>query len=152
VLELLVADLMTEKVVFARVSDTLDVVFDVMAKNQFRHLPVVNRDQEVIGIVSQRDLVGTALFSDKTLTLSQVRDFLRNVTVGEVMIRGAETTEPEVTAREAGLTMLENKFGCLPVVDGQVLIGILTESDFVRYLCDLEFASAEGLRSRFKSA
>jgi len=150
--ELQVADLMTEKVVFARENDRLDTVYDVMAENHIRHIPVVNKDQEVIGLVSQRDLVGAALFTDQSMPLSQVRDLLREIKVSEVMIRGAETTEPDESLREAGLKMLENKFGCLPVVEGQTLIGILTEADFVQYVCNLESESAERLGRRSKSA
>lgn len=150
--ELQVADLMTEKVVFARENDRLDTVYDVMAENHIRHIPVVNKDQEVIGLVSQRDLVGAALFTDQSLPLSQVRDLLREIKVSEVMIRGAETIEPEESLREAGLKMLENKFGCLPVVEGQTLIGILTEADFVLYVCNLEADLAKRLRRRAKSA
>jgi CBS domain-containing membrane protein len=150
--ELQVADLMTEKVVFARENDRLDTVYDVMAENHIRHIPVVNKDQEVIGLISQRDLVGAALFTDQSMPLSQVRDLLREIKVSEVMIRGAETTEPDESLREAGLKMLENKFGCLPVVEGQTLIGILTEADFVQYVCNLESESAKRLGSRAKSA
>lgn len=129
-----VADLMTEEVVFGRETDRLDFLYDAMAENYIRHIPIVNSDREVVGVVSQRDLVSAALFSKESLPFSQVRDYLRNTTAGEIMSRGVEVTEPDEGIDEAGLKLLENKFSCLPVVEGLKLIGIITEADFVRYL------------------
>ncbi len=149
---LTVGDLMTEKVVFARDWDTLDTAFDSMEEYSIRHLPVVDAERAVIGIISQRDLVGAALYSKEFLPFAQLKEYLKNTTVGEVMSRGVETTDPEESLREAGLKLLENKFGCLPVVEGQTLIGIITESDFVRYLCNLEEFAGKRLRSSPQSA
>jgi CBS domain-containing membrane protein len=148
---LTVADLMTEEVVYARENDSLDVAYDSMEENKIRHLPVVDSERNVVGVLSQRDMVAAALFSKESLPFSQVRDYLRNTTVAEVMSRGIETTDPEETLREAGLKLLENKFGCLPVVEGQKLIGILTESDFVRYLSQMDQSAGQGLRGHLKT-
>lgn len=147
-----VADLMTEKVVFCRENELLETAYDSMSENSIRHIPVVDSQQELIGILSQRDIVGAALFSKESLPFSQVRDYLRNTRVGEVMSRGVETTEPDEELREAGLKLLENKFGCLPVVEGQKLIGILTESDFVRLVCNQEDFLRQRLRRHLKPA
>jgi CBS domain-containing protein len=54
--------------------------------------------------------------------------------VEEVMVHEVETVEPTAPLSEAAALMLENKFGCLPVVEGDRLVGILTESDFVRHV------------------
>ena len=147
-----VADLMTEKVVFCRENEKLETAYDAMAENSIRHIPVVDSQQDLIGILSQRDIVGAALFSKESLPFSQVRDYLRNTRVGEVMSRGVETTEPDEDLREAGLKLLENKFGCLPVVEGQRLIGIVTESDFVRFVCNEEKRLGQRLRRHLKPA
>ncbi|NBX76476.1 MAG: CBS domain-containing protein [Proteobacteria bacterium] len=146
-----VADLMTEIVVFARENDTLDAAYDAMEENKIRHLPVVDSERSVVGVLSQRDMVAAALFSKDSLPFSQLRDYLRNTTVAEVMSRGVEVTDPEESIREAGLKLLENKFGCLPVVEGQTLIGILTESDFVRYLSEMEESTGQRLGRHLKT-
>lgn len=150
--KLIVADLMTEEVVFARENDSLNSAYDAMEEHRIRHLPVVDSERAVVGVISQRDMVAAALFSKESLPFSQVRDYLRNTTVAEVMSRGVETTDPEESIREAGLKLLENKFGCLPVVEGQKLIGIITESDFVRYLSLAEESMGQRLGRRFKTA
>ena len=52
------------------------------------------------------------------------------------MTADIEAVEPNLDAATAGRMMLENKYGCLPVVDGGRMTGILTEADFVRYLSE----------------
>jgi len=146
-----VADLMSEKVVFCREHELLETAYEAMAEHSIRHIPVVDSDREIVGILSQRDIVAAVLFSKDSLPFSQVKDYLRNTRVAEVMSRGVETTEPEESLSEAGWKLLENKIGCLPVVEGQKLIGILTESDFVRFLSNQENRSRQGLRSRLKA-
>ena len=151
---MLVGDLMTEKVVFAREADTLDTLYDAMLDNRIRHLPVVNSDGEVVGIVSHRDLVGSALSTQTKLPISEVKQTLRMMRADEIMTREVEVTDPLEPIREAGLRLLENQLGCLPVVDGLKLIGILTEADFVRYLCEQERTEEEiesGIRLRRQS-
>jgi len=132
--KLLVADLMTEKTVFRRAGDSLEALYDAMGEYGIRHIPIVDSEQKVIGVVSQLDLFRSCLYLTDQLHLSQVREYLRNTLAQEVMSRSVETIDPSEPIREAGLKMLENKFSCLPVVEGEKLIGILTESDFVRYL------------------
>jgi CBS domain-containing membrane protein len=148
--ELFVADLMTEKVVFGRENDSLESIYDAMMDNKIRHLPILNSEGEILGIISHRDLVGAALYNESKLPISQVKEFLRNTRADEVMTRGVEVTEPMESLSEAGLKLLENQFGCLPVVEGLKLIGILTEADFVRYLCEQEKVLGQRLGSQAK--
>jgi CBS domain-containing protein len=64
-----------------------------------------------------------------------VREILRRTRVEEVMTSEVETAAPDLPLSEAAQVMFEKKFGCLPVLEGSKLAGILTESDFVRYFC-----------------
>ena len=61
------------------------------------------------------------------------RDSLRTTKIRDIMATEPDTIEPDATLKEAAETLLENKIGCLPVVEGLHLAGILTEADFVRY-------------------
>jgi CBS domain-containing membrane protein len=58
--------------------------------------------------------------------------------VAEIMTVVPETADPEMLVEEAGQLLLEYKFGCLPVVEGTKLVGILTEADFVRHVVEGE--------------
>jgi CBS domain-containing membrane protein len=65
-----------------------------------------------------------------------MREILRRTSVAEVMTSEVETADPDLPLSEAAKVMFENKFGCLPVLESSKLVGILTESDFVRFFCD----------------
>lgn len=132
--ELLVQDIMTETVLSVRENESLLVAYDLMSEYHIRHLPVVDEEEDVIGLISHRDLVAGALYADNTLPISQLQELLAAMRVKEVMVRSVVTVGSEESAAEAGRLMLENKIGCLPVVEANTLTGILTESDFVRYV------------------
>jgi CBS domain-containing protein len=72
-----------------------------------------------------------------------MREILRRTRVEEVMTSEVETAGPDTPASEAARIMFENKFGCLPVLESSKLVGILTESDFVRFFCDDAVGQAE---------
>jgi CBS domain-containing membrane protein len=129
-----VHELMTEAPVSVGPDDNLQQVRELMDAHDIRHLPVVDDDGSVVGLVSQRDFIRFALAPAEGLTLSAQEDVLRAVTVGTVMTTDVATVEPDAEVSVAGQIMLDNKYGCLPVVEDLRLTGILTEADFVRYL------------------
>ncbi|MFO1463273.1 MAG: CBS domain-containing protein [bacterium] len=131
---LLVRDLMTEKLFTVRPEHDLAHLNDMMAEMHVRHMPVVDEDGALVGLVSQRDLLRTAMDPAGMLPVSEQRELLRNTRVREIMTVEVETATPDTDIAEAGNLMLENKLGCLPVVEGDQLVGILTESDFVKYV------------------
>jgi len=131
-----VRDLMTEDVIAVRPDDNLATLRGLMAERDVRHMPVVGTDGELVGLVSQRDLLRNSLVEQ-----ADVPDFVEDVVlerlrVRELMTSVVESTGPDVDVREAARTMFENKYGCLPVVEGERLVGILTESDFVRLFAE----------------
>jgi CBS domain-containing membrane protein len=128
-----VRDLMTEKVLSVRPGDTVDKIYDVMSERSIRHLAVIDDDGDLVGIVSHRDLLRHALIERPDLPLFVQRAILRRTKVEEIMTSEVETAEPDLPLADAAQLMFENKFGCLPVVEGWRVVGILTESDFVRY-------------------
>ena len=93
---------------------------------------MVDRDSDLVGLVSHRDLLRTSLVEQPDLTDYMEEALLESSTVSAVMIEEVATVEPDTRLQEAAEVMFENKYGCLPVVEGRRLVGILTESDFVR--------------------
>jgi CBS domain-containing membrane protein len=131
--ELRVRDLMTPNVVTVRPDDSIATAYELMLDNRFRHLIVVDAEGDLVGLLTHRDLLRYSLIERAELPLSLQRSILRRIRVEEVMTSEVETTEPGQWLQEAALVMFENKYGCLPVVEGSRVVGILTEADFVRF-------------------
>ena len=130
--ERLVRDLMTEKVFTLKAKDDLAALYDLMDSRHVRHVPIVDSDGELVGLVTDRDLSKSALGAVEELPLSVERDILRRRRIRDIMATEPDSIEPDATLREAAEILLENKVGCLPVVEGLHLVGIITEADFVR--------------------
>lgn len=129
-----VRDLMTQGPMTLGPEDDAAALYDLMDSQHVRHVPVVDEEGCLVGLVSHRDLFRCALGENSDLPLSTQRDILGTMTVGDIMTTSIETVEPDTNLDEAAQIMIDNKYGCLPVVDGTELVGILTESDFVRFV------------------
>lgn len=129
-----VRDLMTAEVFAVRPDDDLTAVRDVLYDRHVRHVPVVDDEHNLVGIVSHRDLLRYALIEQADLPRYLEEAVLEELTVAEIMNPDVERVEPDTDIREAAQIMFENKYGCLAVVVGESLVGILTEADFVRFL------------------
>lgn len=126
-----VRDLMTEGVFAVAESDSLETVRDLMDRRAIRHAPVVAANGAVAGLISQRDLPRLLRWN---LPPAEVERIERNLRAAEIMTREVVTVGPDEDIRRAARILLEHKIGCLPVVLGQRLVGIITEADFVRFL------------------
>ncbi len=127
-----VRDLMTPVVKTLGRNDQLSIADGLMKAERIRHLPVLDEDGALCGVVSQRDLFRGALA--KALGYGDVAQgkMLAMLVVKEVMATEVVSVAPDQPLAEAAKLMLEHKVGCLPVVDANRLVGILTESDFLK--------------------
>ena len=128
----LVRDLMTTDVVTVGRNEKLLIADDVMRLGRIRHLPVTDDDGALAGIVSQRDLFHNGLLKALGYGTHAQRQALDMVVVKEAMKKEVETIGPDTLLLDAANRMLELKIGCLVVVDAGRIVGILTESDFVK--------------------
>ena len=126
-----VRDLMSRPVRTLERNDMLSIADSVMRNERIRHLPILDDAGRLVGIVSQRDLFLNALVRALGHG-SMARDrSLRSIVVKEVMTEDVVTTTPETPITAAAQMMVDRKIGCLPVVEGNTLVGILSESDIV---------------------
>jgi CBS domain-containing membrane protein len=128
-----VRDLMTKEVRTVAPNDHLSLADEMMRAGRFRHL-VVCDDGEVVGVVSQRDIVLSGISWALGIGKSAHEKALDTCLVKEVMTASVKTVDPDAELQEAAKLMTSQKIGCLPVVAGGVLEGILTEGDFVATL------------------
>ena len=127
-----VHDIMSTKLVTISAEDRLSTVEDIMTLGGVRHMPVVRRGQ-LVGVVSERDLLRASQSNLNAFGIEQRRAFLQAVEIQRVMSSPPIVIHPESTAEEAALLMAEKKIGCLPVLEDEKLVGMLTETDLLRY-------------------
>ncbi len=116
--------------------DTLDLANDIMSLGRIRHIPIVE-DGRVAGILSQRDLFGAAVGLVLGLKGKEQKDLLKSFRIKEVMRHPVITISPDASVKEAAQLMAEKKIGCLPVVERDNLIGLLTLTNILRYVVNL---------------
>lgn len=129
---MLVRDFMTNEVVTLGRNERLAVADDVMRLGRIRHLPIVDEEGLLVGIVSQRDLFLSGLLRALGYGSHAQRQILDGVLVKEAMKTEVVTVSPDTPLADAARLMLEKKIGCLLVTSGKQILGILTESDFVK--------------------
>jgi len=142
-----VAELMRKQFVHVDPDESLLEADQILRLARIRHLPVV-RDGELVGILTHRDVMESALSRLDESGPTARLEHLRSVSVGEVMTRDVETATPDMELSEAAVRMLRHKIGCLPVVSSRAppvhAVGLITETDLVRaaYAPDF-FASSD---------
>ena len=132
-----VKNLMQSHVVTLNTANALDVAGDIMRMSRIRHLPVVDADKRLVGLLSQRDLFKASISSVLGFAREREHEWLGEVSVREVMTKEVTTIEPEAGVVEAVDKMIAGKFGCLPVVEEGKLVGLITETDCLRCFRDL---------------
>ena len=126
-----VSEVMQREVATLEESERLDLADDIMRLGRVRHMPVVDGSR-VKGIVSQRDLFAASLSKTIDFEPTERRAFLHAIDVSEVMSQDVKSVSPDITLREAARIMLRHGIGCLPVVEDDTLVGLVTETDLLR--------------------
>jgi CBS domain-containing membrane protein len=126
-----VRDLMSPEVTSLGQNDALVIADDVMRLGRIRHMPVLDDDERLVGILSQRDLFRGALARSLGYGTHAQQRLLGQLMVKEVMTPSPITIAPDAPIADAARLMLQRKIGCLVVMEGDRLVGLLTEGDFV---------------------
>lgn len=127
---------MTADVVTASPSTTIAEALALTRKHRIRHLPVVS-EERLVGLVTDRDLrlAMPPIWAEQQE--EELRSALRTKQVVEFMVKSIVTTTPETAIEQAARLLYEHRIGCLPVMDGERLAGILTETDVLRAFVEL---------------
>ena len=120
-------------------NDNLQTVEERMATKQLRHLPVLEQG-EVVGMVTQRDLFKAAMSSAMGYGEKAQKAYPQSVCVKEIMVYPVVTVSPDTSVAAAADMIINKGIGCLPVVDGTQLVGMVTKTDLLRYLRALSAA------------
>lgn len=131
-----VSTIMTKNVIKLNVTDDLTKAEMLFKKHHIRHIPVVNSNK-IIGMLSYTDLLRIS-FVDAVDDDDEVVDVTvyNMFTVEQVMAKKLVTVAPEITIKEVAEILSSREFHALPVVEGDLLVGIVTTTDIIKYLLD----------------
>ncbi|RKD27022.1 acetoin utilization protein AcuB [Ammoniphilus oxalaticus] len=134
---MLVEDIMNRNLVTIKPYETIRLAMLLTAQHRIRHLPVVDDTDKLVGIVSDRDLrdAGPSRFDNESD--SEQNEDIFNRKIQDLMNKNVITAHPLDFVEEAAYALYENKIGCLPVVDGDNLKGIITDTDILYTLVEL---------------
>jgi len=127
-----VRDCMTADPMTVAPSVSLEDAMEIMQMRRIRHLPVVE-DGHLVGFLSDRDLKRAApSVVDPSLTSERYAEVVTTVRVDRLMMRHPVTVAPDMPLGDAVQIFIDKKFGALPVVEGERLVGILSQIDVLR--------------------
>jgi len=131
-----VSNIMTTDVLTVNVANTLTEANELFVNQRIRHLPVVS-GEKLVGILSQTDILrisfGNAFEDNQSDADEAIFDML---SINQVMKHSPKTVGPEDTLKEAAEILAEKEFHALPVVENDVLVGIITTTDIINYFIE----------------
>ncbi|WP_428558793.1 MAG: CBS domain-containing protein [Solidesulfovibrio sp. DCME] len=130
-------DLMTEDLIALRDTDSLLEAQRAMERGRIRHLPIIDAAGAFVGLLTHRDLLAASVSRLAEIDQATQEEIYSGIPIGEVMRTDVAMGTPGLPLRQAAEVLLTQKYGCLPVVEGGKLVGILTASDFIRLSLEL---------------
>jgi len=118
----------------------------VMEENHIRHLPILDEDKKLVGLVTLRSLMNAVPSDVSQFSPFVVNYILSKLQVHNIMVRELISTTPDTTIEEAARVMADRKIGCLPVMQGEELIGIISDNDLFKIMVELLGSRREGIR------
>lgn len=118
----------------------------VMRQREVRRLPVLDELGNMVGIVSESDLLYASPSPVTSLSIYEMHDLLTRLKVSELMAKDVITVAPDTPLEEAARIMADSKIGGLPVVEGGRLVGIITETDIFKVFLEMLGARERGIR------
>lgn len=133
--------IMSRNVVTAKREMKLAHLANLMREKSLRHIPVVDGDGALVGLISYRDVQRAAPSTITTLSVGEVNYLISKITADQVMQKDVITCSPSTLVEDAALRMRQNRIGCLPVVDGKQLVGMITTTDLLDFFLDISGCS-----------
>jgi len=133
-----VSDLMSGDVITLREEQSLPLARDLMKLRKIRHLPVVDDEGALVGLITQRDLLAAQVSYQSFSDEGDRGAIDLDIPVKNLMKRDVWTVAPTAGAFEAGQLLVDHSFSCLPVIDEhRRVVGILTDRDFLKYALEV---------------
>ena len=136
-----IEEFMTSEPYTLRETHSVDDARQFMTEKHVRHIPITDKDNHLLGLVTQRDVLAAT-------TPAQLKEGAPDIPLSDVMIRNVSVIHKSDSLRQAAKYLQSHKYGCLPVISDEQLVGIITDSYFVDIAINL-LEQAEMLEDEF---
>jgi acetoin utilization protein AcuB len=143
---MLVKERMTRNPIIVRPDTPVTEAQALMKREKIHHLPVLDKEERLVGIVTEKDLLYASPSVATTLSVYEMTSLLARLKVEKVMSREVITVTEDVPLEEAARIMADRGIGGLPILRGKTVVGMITESDLFRIFIELFGARQKGVR------
>ncbi|HMD89232.1 MAG TPA: CBS domain-containing protein [Anaerolineaceae bacterium] len=143
---MLVGRRMTRTVITISPETDMEEALNLMHREHIRRVPVVDKHGTLVGIITEMELLQAAPSDATTLSKFEIRELMDKVKIESLMTKEVITVTEDTPLEEAAGIMIDNKIGGLPVVQGEKVVGIITETDLFKIFLEMLGARKEGIR------
>ena len=124
-------------------------VADILKENHIHRLPVLDKKGKLIGVITEKDILHASPSPVSSLSVYEMPYMLSRLKVSNLMTKNVRTIDPDTTVEEAAKIMVDDDLSCLPVIEGEKLVGIVSKSDMFKVLYELFGSLVKGTRVTF---
>ena len=143
---MIVSRVMTKNPMFTHPEMSVNEVRSLMDKEKIGHLPVLDKNNNLTGLVTRADLVKASPSAATSLDMYEISYLLSKMTVKDIMEKTVVTVSEDEVVEEAARIMADKGIGCLPVLRGKLLVGIITDTDLFHVFLNAFGARHKGVR------
>jgi len=143
---MLVSKIMKKNPVFIHPELSLTDARSLLDKEKIGHLPVLNKSNDLVGLITKVDLIKASPSAATSLDMYEISYLLSKLTVEKVMVKDVVSVQENEVIEEAARIMADRGIGCLPVLNGSLLVGIITDKDIFHFFINAFGARHKGVR------
>lgn len=143
---MLVKDRMTLNPITAQPDTTHKQATELMREHNVHHLPIMDKNGKLVGIIVEADLLSAQPSPATTLSIYEIHSLLSKLQLKQIMQHPVRVVSPDCPLEEAARIMLNERIGCLPVMEHDQLVGIITDTDIFHTLVAILGGGEEGAR------
>ena len=140
--------MMTKPITTTPETSIVDIA-GILKENHIHRLPVLDKKNKLVGVITEKDILHATPSPVSSLSVYEMPYMLSKLKVADLMSKNVQTVSPDTTVEEAAKIMVEGDLSCLPVVEDEELVGIVSKSDMFRVLYELFGSTVRGTRVTF---
>jgi len=137
---------MTHPVITINPETSMEEALNLMQREHIRRIPVVNKHGALVGIITEMQLLKASPSDATTLSKFEMSDLMNKVKIESLMTKNVITVNEDTLIEEAARIMVDKKIGGLPVVQGEKVVGIITETDLFKVFMEAMGARKPGIQ------